>query len=118
MVTKEQLKDWLDESAREEYGKKLEERIDKSIRENALRGKTTFYISTGEYTQDGSRKTPFYDLWYTEELSEGNRRIVQEKVIKKYKNSGFDVEKTSVDCGWSNQYFALKFKDIDKVIKD
>jgi|SRR5690625_936122 len=117
MVTKEELKDWLNESARREYAKKLEERIDKSIKGNALRGNTTFYISTGEYTREGSRKTPFYDLWYTGELSEENRKIVQEKVIKKYKDFGFDVEETSVDCGWNNNYFALKFSNIDEVVK-
>lgn len=117
MVTKEELKDWLNESARIEYAKKLEERIDKSIKENALKGITTFYISTGEYTREGSRKTPFYKLWYTEELSEENRKIVQEKVIKKYKDFGFDIKKTSVDCGWNNHYFALKFSNIDEVVK-
>ncbi len=117
MITKEELKDWLDESARKEYAKKLEERIDKSIKGNALRGNTTFHISTGEYTRDGSRKTPFYDLWYTQDISEENRKIVQERVINKYKEFGFDIERSTVDCGWSNHYFALKFKDIDKVIK-
>ena len=116
MVTKEELKDWLNENARREYAKILEECIDKSIKENALRGNTTFYISTGEYTREGSRKTPFYELWFTEGLSEENRRIVREEVIKKYKDFGFDVEKTSVDCGWNNFYFALKFNGIDKVV--
>jgi len=118
MVTKEELKDWLNESARKNYAKKLEEYIDRSIKVNALKGNTTFYISTGEYTRDGSRKTPFNGLWYTDEISEENRKIVHENTINKYREFGFKIERTSVDCGWNNHYFALMFKDIDKVILD
>lgn len=118
MITKEDLRDWLSESERKEYAKKLEERIDKNIKRNALRGNTTFYISTGEYTRDGSRRTPFYNLWNDSSLSEENRMIVQDQVINKYKEFGFDIEKTLVDCGWNNHYFALKFNNIDKVIEE
>lgn len=101
MITKEDLKDWLNESARKDYARKLEEYIDKSIKANVLRGNTTFYISTGDYTQEGSRKTPFYDLWNAKDLSDENR---------------IDIKETSVDCGWNNHYFALKFSDIDNVV--
>lgn len=118
LVTKEELKDWLNESDRKKYAKKLEEFIDKRIKGNALRGETTFYISAGEYTREGSRKTPFYHLWNTEDISEENRKVVQERVVKKYRDFGFDIERTSVDCGWSNHYFALKFSDIDKVVNE
>jgi hypothetical protein len=118
MITKEELKDWLAESDRKKYTKEIEEYIDKFIKSNALRGNMTFFISTGDYTRDGSKKTRFYNLWYTKSLSEENRRFVQDKVINKYREFGFDVEKTTVDCGWSNHYFALKFSNIDKVIEE
>lgn len=118
MVTKEQLKDWLDESARRDYEEKLEKFIDRFIKINALQGNLSFYISTGEYTRDGSIETEFYNLWYTNDLSKENRNIVHERILKKYRDTGFDVEETTVDCGWHNHYFALKFNDIDKVIEN
>lgn len=117
MITKADLKDWLAESDRKEYEAKLEEFIDRKIKENALKGETTFYIPTGKYTREGSQKTGFYLLWNNEKLSETNRKIVQDNVLKKYREFGFVVEKTSVDCGWHNNYFALLFKDIHKVIQ-
>jgi len=117
MINKNDLKDWLDESNRKQHVKRIEEYIDNAIKQNALSGNMTFYISTGRYTPDGSRKTPFYAVWYCKDLSEENTRIVQERVINKYKDFGFSVERTSVDCGWSNSYSALKFKDIDKVLE-
>lgn len=117
MITKDALKDWLAESERREYEKELEEFIDKEIKRNALSGKLTFFIPTGKYTTDGSRKTTFYPVWFTEKLSEENRRIVHDKVIQKYKDFGFDVKRTYVDCGWSNNYFALQFSDIDKALE-
>jgi hypothetical protein len=116
VVSKEELKDWLNENARKNYASKLEDFIDRQIKANALSGNTSFYISTGEYTRDGSKKTPFYQLWNTAELSEENKKIVQESVVGKYKEFGFSIEKTSVDCGWHNHYFALKFNDIHKVL--
>jgi len=117
MINKTDLKDWLDENARNEYVKELEEFIDGRIKANALAGKTTFKISAGKYTTDGSRKTKFYDLWHTDKLSKENRKVVQDRVIDRYKEFGFDVQKTTVDCGWHNHYFALMFKDIDKAVE-
>jgi hypothetical protein len=118
LITKDNLKDWLAESERKEYAKKLEEFIDKRIKVNAISGNTTFHIRTGKYTREGSQKTGFYLLWNTGKLSEENRKIVQDEVLKKYREFGFDIEKTSVDCGWNNSYFALKFIDIQKVIEN
>lgn len=118
MVTKEDLKDWFAENTRKEYAKELEDGIDTAIKNNALRGNSYFHICTGKYTKDGSSKTAFYDLWNTRKVSKENRRIVQERVINKYREFGFDIEKTTVDCGWSNNFFALLFKNIDKVIAD
>ena len=116
MVTKEDLKDWFAENTRKEYAKELEDGIDTVIKNNALRGNANFHICTGKYTKDGSRETAFYGVWNTDKVSKENRKIVQEMVINKYREFGFDIEKTTVDCGWSNNYFALLFKDVDKVM--
>jgi hypothetical protein len=117
MITKADLKDWLAENDRKKYEEKLEEFIDRKIKENAIAGNRTFYIATGKYTREGSQKTGFYLLWNTEHLSEENRKIVQDKVIEKYRKFGFIVVRTTVDCGWHNNYFALQFKDIHKLIE-
>lgn len=116
MVTKEDLKDWLSESLRDEYEEKLEAVIDSHIKRNALAGKTTFYISTGRVGTGRSEETPFYDTWYTKDLSETNRNVVHKIIIKKYKDFGFNVQKANVDCGWNNSYFALRFADIDDLL--
>lgn len=117
MINKDDLKDWLAESERKAYAKELEEFIDEEIKINALAGKMTFLISTGKYTRDGSRRTPFYDLWNTDKLSSDNRKIVRSEVVKKYREFGFKVKETSEDCGWNRHYFALQFIDIDKVLE-
>lgn len=118
MITKQDLKDWLAESERKAYEEKLEAFIDEKIKENTLQGRTTFYISTGQWGKTSSELTSFYEVWYTEELSENNREVVQERVLKKYREFGFDIEKTSVDCGWNNNYFALKFNNVHNLIND
>lgn len=117
MITKEQLKDWLDESARKKYESQLEKFIDNEIRENALQGETTFFVATGKWGRTHSEKTPFYDIWHTDQLSKENREIVQQRVINKYRAFGFNVEESRVDCGWNNHFFALKFSDIHKVVE-
>ena len=117
MITKDDLKSWLNESGRKKYEEKLEKFIDEQIKKNALEGKTTFLIPTGRWGNRYSERTPFYDIWFTEELTKENREIVHQRVIRKYKDFGFDVERTQVDCGWNNRYFALRFKDIDKVLE-
>lgn len=117
MIAKEDLKDWLDENNRKEYAKKLESFIDGEIKSNALAGNTTFFIATGRYTKKGSEKTPFYDLWNSNEISEDNRNFVQRIVIDRYREFGFVVRNSSVDCGWNNSYFALQFIDIHKVLE-
>lgn len=118
MVSKEDLKDWLDESSRREHVDKIEEYIDNCIKRNALRGETTFLISTGRWAQRGSEQTFFYNLWHCSGLSTENTRVVQRRVLEKYRDFGFIVEETSVDCGWSNHYPALKFVDIHKIVEE
>jgi len=118
MIKKDELKDWLDESSRRDQEKKIEESIDAHIKSNALRGETTFVISTGRWAQRGSEATPFYDIWHCDGLTDENKRIVQRRVLEKYRDFGFTVEETRVDCGWSNHYPALKFVDIHKVVEE
>ncbi|WP_314063489.1 hypothetical protein [uncultured Vagococcus sp.] len=118
MIKKDDLKDWLAEGDRNKSKEKLEAFIDKRIKYNALSGKTTFTVCTGEYTRDGSVKTEFYDLWYDQSLSKNNQIIVQNEVIANYQEFGFDVKKVNVDCGWSNNYPALKFTDIDYLLDE
>lgn len=118
MIKKADLKDWLDEGGRRECERKIEEYIDREIKRNAVAGKFTFLLSTGKYTRNGSVETKFFDLWNCEGLSYENKRIVQNRVIEKYRDFGFTVERTTVDCGWNNFYPAIKFENIDKAIKE
>lgn len=118
MIKKEDLKDWLDESSRAENEKEIEEYIDKAIKHNVLMGEYTFDISTGRYTREGSRRTSFYRIWYKESLSDENQNVVHKRIIEKYRKAGFTVEESSVDCGWSNFYRSLKFKNVDKMFEE
>ena len=117
MIDKDDLKEWLKEAERKASIKKIEERLDNAIKFNALRGKDTFYVSTGEHTTDRSVRTSFYDVWYDPELSAESRQIVHDAILEKYKEFGFDIELTSIDCGWSNFYAAIKFNNIDRLVK-
>lgn len=117
MIDKDDLKEWLKEAERKASIEKIEKRLDNAIKYNALKGNYSFYVSTGEYTSDGSKRTSFYDVWYDPELSPENREIVQDAVLEKFKEFGFDIELISVDCGWSNFYAAVKFNNIDSFVK-
>lgn len=117
MIDKDDLKEWLKEAERKASIKKIEERLDNAIKFNALRGKYTFYVSTGEHTTNRSVRTSFYDVWYDPELSAESRQIVHDAILEKYKEFGFDIELTSIDCGWSNFYAAIKFNNIDRLVK-
>ncbi len=118
MINKNDLKDWLKEADRKRAIAKIEEVLDSAIKRNALAGKYDFMVSTGRYTRDGSEKTDFYNIWYNQELSDENQNIVQATVIKKYKDAGFDIAIGSHDCGWSNFYRCVKFKNINKLIEE
>ena len=118
MITKEDLKDWMSEADRNANEKEIEEYIDRAIKHNVLRGKYTFDISTGRYTTGGSERTGFYGIWYKKSLSTENQNVVHERIIEKYRKAGFDVEESSVDCGWSNFYRSLEFKNVDKMFEE
>lgn len=118
MINKDDLKDWMKEADRKKAVAEIEKVLDAAIKRNALAGKYTFIVSTGMYTRSGSERTSFYDIWYNPKLSGENQRLVQQTILEKYKDAGFDVEEGSHDCGWSNFYTAIEFKDIDKAIAD
>lgn len=119
MITKEQLKDWLDVDARKRYAEKLERRFDSAIKHNALQGITTFCISTGRVNNAARthEKTPFYDLWHTKDLSEDNKEKVKREVLDKYRDHEFNVLVVNEDCGWHSSYEAIKFADIHKALE-
>lgn len=120
MITKEQLKDWLDTHKRKERLAELEKHIDGCIKHHALRGNKTFTISTGRVNNHARRheKTNFYDKWHNPDLSKESIKMIQEEVVKAYKDNGFDVTVVNEDCGWNSSYEALLFKDIHKVLED
>ena len=120
MVTKEDLRDWLDEDARKRYAKVLERIFDNAIKTNALNGRTTFLINTGRVNNAVGRheKTEFYRIWHTEDLSDDNRNKVKKEVLDKYRAFGFSVKVVNVDCGWNSNYEAVQFIDIHKVLED
>jgi integrase len=119
MISKNELRDWLDEDARKQYAKKLEKVFDESIKRNALNGKTTFYISTGRVNNAARthEKTGFYEVWHTSKLSDVNRKKVKREVLEKYRQAGFDIQFVREDCGWNSSYDAVQFKDIHKVLE-
>src|SRR5699024_8511600 len=94
MVTREQLKDWLDVNARKKYAEKLEKIFDDAIKRNALKGITTFVVSTGRLNNVMRRheKTEFYSIWHTQDLSDDNREVVKREILKKYREHGFTVD--------------------------
>src|SRR5690625_3648023 len=103
MVTKEQLRDWLDENIRQDRIKKIEKILDREIKENALAGKTTFYVSTGETINVSHRhqKSYFYDTWHNKDLTEESRELIKQEVLRKYREAGFDVSIVKIKHGWS-----------------
>ena len=118
MVTKEQLRDWLDTNTRRERISKIEAILDREIKEHALAGKTTFYVSTGETLFRSHQKSYFYDIWHNEDLSEESREIIKQEVLAKYREAGFNVDVVDVDHGWDTRYEAVRFRDIHKLVEE
>lgn len=119
MVTKEQLRDWLDTNTRKERVEAIERSLDALIKRNALAGETSFYLSTGETDNYARRhrKSTFYNTWHNKDLSEESQRAIKREVLRKYKDAGFVIEVVSVDHGWDSSYEAVQFKDIHKLIE-
>jgi len=120
MVTKEQLRDWLDADTRRKRIAKIEEVLDRKIKENALAGKTTFYVSTGETNNITHRhhESHFYDTWHNEDLSEESRGKIKREVLRKYREAGFEVDVVDLDHGWNSSYEAVRFRNIHKLVED
>jgi|SRR5690625_1524926 len=118
MVTKEQLRDWLDTNTRRERISKIEAALDREIKEHALAGKTTFYVSIGETIDVSHRhqKSYFYDTWHNEDLSEASQTMIKQEVLRKYREAGFDIDLIEVDYGWNSRYEAIIFRDIHKLV--
>jgi len=118
VVTKEQLRDWLDANTRRERIAKIEATLDRKIKEHALAGETTFYVSTGESLHRSHQKSYFYDIWHNEDLSEESREIIKKEVLAKYREAGFNVDVVCVDHGWDTRYEAVRFRDIHKLVEE
>ena len=117
MITKEELRDWLDEDAREKRYEEIEKYIDKKAKEEILSGKRTFYISTGRVGNGSDERTEFYKLWCSPDLSVASANKVRNKILKAYRDQGFDVDEVNVDCGWGSLYKAVRFENVHKVLE-
>lgn len=118
MINKKDLKNWISEGDRQRSIEAIEKYIDNAIHHNAIKNKLTFFVRTGIWGNKYSEKTDFYDIWFDKNLTPENRRIVQDRVLKKYQDEGFDVITVDLDCGWNNSYEAVRFTDIDKVFEN
>ena len=119
MITKKQLRDWLDNSERTKVLEQMESYIDEEIKYNVLKGKTTFEIHTviGNYFW-GINKTSFYFLWYSKKLSEENLKIVRSKIIEMYQENYFDVTLKETETINGKKYDILKFTDIENALNN
>ena len=118
MINKKDLKNWISEGDRQRSIEAIEKYIDDAIHYNAIKNNLTFCVRTGIWGNKNSEKTDFYDIWFDKNLTPENRRIVQDSVLKKYRDEGFYVRTVKLDCGWNNSYEAVRFVDIDKVFEN
>lgn len=117
MIDKNELKQWFAEGEKRRSESLIEEYIDECIKENALNNNTTFTIYTYEQNSDNNIKTSFHDKWFTPELSKRERYQVQERIINKYRENGYSVERCFVESTSKGKSQGLRFFDIDKVVK-
>lgn len=118
MINKKDLKNWISEGDRQRSIEAIEKYIDDAIHYNAIKNNLTFCVRTGVWGNENSEKTDFYDIWFDKNLTPENRRIVQDRVLKKYQDEGFDVRTVNLDCGWNNSYEAVRFTNVDKVFEN
>lgn len=118
MITKKQLRDWLDDSERTKVLEQMESYIDKTIKENVLNGRTTFEVHTVNGNSFwGINKTSFYLLWYSKKLSEENLKIVRSKIIEMYQENYFDVTIRKTETINGKNYDILKFTNVENVLE-
>lgn len=110
MVTKEQIKDWLEVGKKNQLEEEIEEYIDEKIKGSALRGQRTIYISTG-YPDNNARRAVtnvFFELWCSNKISRDNLLYVRKNIIEKYRQIGLKVEEKNFDEGWNSSFAGLK----------
>lgn len=119
MITKKQLKDWLNFSERVKVLEEMESYVDETIKNEVLSGRTTFEIHTviGNSLW-GSRKTPFYFMWYSEKLSEDNLICVRKRLLEMYSNHGFLVKVINSNYGKGRDYDTLKFTNVENALDE
>ena len=118
MITKKQLRDWLDDSERTKVLNEMERYIDEEIKYNVLNGRTTFEIHTVIGNSFwGISKTSFYFLWYKKKLSEENLKIVRSKIIEMYQENYFDITIRKTETINGKNYDILKFTNVENVFE-
>lgn len=114
MITKKQLRDWLDNSERTKVLEQMESYIDEEIKHNVLSGRTTFEVPTVIGNSFwGINKTSFYFLWYSKNLSDDSLIYVRNRILERYTNHGFLVSVTSSNYGKGRDYDNLKFTEVE-----
>lgn len=120
MITKEQIKDWLEVDKRNKVLVDIEDYIDNHLKRNLMEGKTTISISTMKYIEafQVHKETEFMKLWSSPELSKDGKEYVQKSTIEKYVAHGFDVSVREGTVAHTSdvKYDYIQFKDIDKMI--
>lgn len=95
MIDKKELREYLDQSARDEARERIEHYVDNQIKIHALRGDTTVNIPTMLYTSrqdpNAPTNTDFYPLWRMEHLSEESAAIVRHELIDLYKKNDYSI---------------------------
>ena len=117
MITKKQLRDWLDDSERIKVLEQMENYIDEEIKYNVLKGRTTFEVPTviGNSLW-GVSKTPLFSLWYSKNLSDDSLIYVRKRILERYNNHGFIVSVTSSNYGKGRDHDNLKFTDVENAL--
>lgn len=122
MITRDQIRDWLEIDKREKVLIEIEKYIDNQLKAKLMKGETTIIISTMKYidTFQTHEDTEFMGLWNNPELSEDNKEYVREQIVEKYRKHGFDVEVKQSNIAHTSdmKYDFLKFKDIHKMIEN
>lgn len=120
MITKEQIRDWLEVDKRKDVLANIEGYIDDKLKENLMEGKTTIIIPTMKYIDAFQihQETEFMELWESPELSDDGKEYVQKHIIDKYVTHGFDVSiEKGTKAHTNDKYEYIKFKNIHKMIE-
>lgn len=125
MITKEQIKDWLQIKVRQKSEVEIEKYIDKQLKENLMNGVTSFNIVTHK-TKPGHYgmlySTEFNEIWNNPELSEDNKKKAQMNVIEKYRKNGFPIDSFQLTGEYTGEYdkvyHCVSFDRIEKMLEE